>query len=652
MKLNRLLNKFFIVTFFSLILIVHSFGQDTPENKSLTPLVSTGSYFIHTSATENITGNYTKIDNPATNNNPSAKLFITHHWNPDGGGGGYNDHNLGLWYSSGNGKWTIFTEDLAGFPQNVAINVLVADESKSTIIQHTANASNIFNNYTLITHPALDGNPNARLLVSQILLSSSGNIYNNREIGVWYNGSKWGIFNQNWDNMPVGASFNVLVLNEQNSFVHTAASSTIEGIWTKLDHPAINNNPKALIYVTQNWNPGGGSGIFNTGKAVVWYNSTDGRWGIFNENISPMVVNSHYNVFFGSPNFAHKSTVDNIANAVTFFENPLVNRDPNARIFALHNWNPFGVGTNVYNKKIGVYYSASNAKWGVFSQDDSPMPENIYFNVAIAPHSDSAFLHTTSASNISANYTSIDHPLLNNNPNARILVQPIYISSYYNKNIGVWYNGSKWAIYNHDGSLMEENKHFNVWVVNNNKSFIHQSTPLNVSGAYSYIDNPLTNNNPDANILITDLLSGNIYYNKVQGVFYDNSAQKWVLYNEDLSNYGTGFTYIVYVANASGAATSVEENNPTIANSFYLQQNYPNPFNPFTTIKYSLPEQSAVNLKVFNVLGKEVATLVNDVKGSGEYEVNFDASNLSSGVYFYTLKTEKFSQTRKMLLLK
>ena len=90
---------------------------------------------------------------------------------------------------------------------------------------------------------------------------------------------------------------------------------------------------------------------------------------------------------------------------------------------------------------------------------------------------------------------------------------------------------------------------------------------------------------------------------------------------------------------------------------FALEQNYPNPFNPSTKIKYSIAslqtkQASAVQLKIYDVLGNEVATLVNEEKTPGNYEVKFDASKLSSGVYLYTIKAGSFVQTRKMLLMK
>ena len=87
-------------------------------------------------------------------------------------------------------------------------------------------------------------------------------------------------------------------------------------------------------------------------------------------------------------------------------------------------------------------------------------------------------------------------------------------------------------------------------------------------------------------------------------------------------------------------------------NYFRLEQNYPNPFNPVTTIKYSIPSQSFVQLKVYDVLGNEIITLINEEKTAGNYEIEFNASEIPSGVYFYTLNVGEFVQTRKMILIK
>jgi hypothetical protein len=85
---------------------------------------------------------------------------------------------------------------------------------------------------------------------------------------------------------------------------------------------------------------------------------------------------------------------------------------------------------------------------------------------------------------------------------------------------------------------------------------------------------------------------------------------------------------------------------------YYLSNNYPNPFNPSTVIAYQVPESGHVTLTVFNILGKEVATLVNEEKSAGSYYLQFNAGNLASGIYFYNMKTENYSQTKKMILMK
>jgi len=98
-------------------------------------------------------------------------------------------------------------------------------------------------------------------------------------------------------------------------------------------------------------------------------------------------------------------------------------------------------------------------------------------------------------------------------------------------------------------------------------------------------------------------------------------------------------------------ATSVDDgtNSPV---DFALSQNYPNPFNPSTSIKYKIATNNPVSLKIYNVLGNEVATLVNEVQSAGNYEITFNASSLSSGTYFYRLSAGSFSEVKKMILVK
>ncbi len=101
-----------------------------------------------------------------------------------------------------------------------------------------------------------------------------------------------------------------------------------------------------------------------------------------------------------------------------------------------------------------------------------------------------------------------------------------------------------------------------------------------------------------------------------------------------------------------GTVVGVEELDEELPSAFALEQNYPNPFNPSTSIKFNLPEVSLVKLSVYNILGQEVAQLVNEELTAGSYQYSFDAANLSSGVYIYSIQANDFVQTRKMMLLK
>ena len=103
----------------------------------------------------------------------------------------------------------------------------------------------------------------------------------------------------------------------------------------------------------------------------------------------------------------------------------------------------------------------------------------------------------------------------------------------------------------------------------------------------------------------------------------------------------------------NGGVTSVEdENSFNQPKDFLLSQNYPNPFNPTTIIKYQIPEISFVTIKIYDVLGNEIASVVNEEKSEGSYEVEFDGKKLTSGIYFYRLQADTYVETRKMVLIK
>lgn len=115
---------------------------------------------------------------------------------------------------------------------------------------------------------------------------------------------------------------------------------------------------------------------------------------------------------------------------------------------------------------------------------------------------------------------------------------------------------------------------------------------------------------------------------------------------------GSSQPLLEVIGREMGLVTFIETSTEQIVNGFYLFDNYPNPFNPSTKIEYLIPESSLVTIRVYDVLGREAATLVNEIKPAGKHQIKFDASNISSGLYTYVLTSGNFFQSKKMLLLK
>ena len=131
--------------------------------------------------------------------------------------------------------------------------------------------------------------------------------------------------------------------------------------------------------------------------------------------------------------------------------------------------------------------------------------------------------------------------------------------------------------------------------------------------------------------------------NEVERIAVDRNNNKW---------FGVQQSGLA-VFNEEGVILSAQENIiHNVLNSFELYQNYPNPFNPTTTIKYSIPQESFITLKIYDILGKEIASLVKERKIAGNYSINFNAGNFPSGIYFYQLKTHDVVLTKKMVLLR
>ncbi|MFZ1322143.1 MAG: T9SS type A sorting domain-containing protein, partial [Ignavibacteria bacterium] len=129
---------------------------------------------------------------------------------------------------------------------------------------------------------------------------------------------------------------------------------------------------------------------------------------------------------------------------------------------------------------------------------------------------------------------------------------------------------------------------------------------------------------------------------------WNNVTTSQLVILQDIGNNGT----IDDTIRVINIITNTEQGSLILPDNYSLYQNYPNPFNPSTVIKYDIKNSGLVSLKVYNVLGSEVASLVNEVKQAGRYEVEFNGLNLNSGIYYYRLQAGEYTETKKMLLLK
>ncbi len=217
------------------------------------------------------------------------------------------------------------------------------------------------------------------------------------------------------------------------------------------------------------------------------------------------------------------------------------------------------------------------------------------------------------------------------------MVNTIAIDAVGNKWIGTngglaKFDGINWFVYNASNSGLPGNRVNSVVIDSNGNKW------NGTIGGLAKFD--------DTNWTVYNTSNSDLPDNDINTITIDTYGNKWI---------GTWGGLAVF--NEGGVILSAEKNKENIPASFILSQNYPNPFNPTTTISYTLPldekrETKDIKLIVFDVLGKEVATLVNKQQPIGNYKVTFNASKLPSGIYFYRLQSGNFVETKKLVLIK
>ena len=253
--------------------------------------------------------------------------------------------------------------------------LLTLTTTAQTAFRHVTTATNTNGHITTLDHPQLNGNPNAILQVT----ADFRNVYNASNVGVWYNGTKWTIYNQDKKVMSnQGLQFNVMIVTSgENHFIHVATADNIgkpHAYATTINHPQLNNNPSAIVLVTQNY---GANNIYNTSEIAVWY--TGQYWNIYNENQSKMPVGASFNVSIITPpaeSSVHLTSTSNIWGQVNSATETAY-ADPQKLLFITHNgnqsdWNP---------NPCGIYYPPGRTKWSILTGNTAPMPVRVRFNI-------------------------------------------------------------------------------------------------------------------------------------------------------------------------------------------------------------------------------------------------------------------------------
>jgi hypothetical protein len=269
---------------------------------AVTKAVST--HFIFTATSADVSEDNAYIDNSATNGQPYDMLYVTPNYDPDGNCPcTYDTNPVGVWYDQTVGEWAVFNENSAIMQANESFNVLVIPDSDfgHAAFSFYSDPSTTVGDYTFIENSNADGNPNARVQVTQRLDNAIPTTLNPHPVGVFYDAAAglWAIFNEDQAPMPDYADFNVLVGTAKRfggaktAIVRTTKSDSA-GDTTYINNAATNSDPGNITFVTPDYNPGGNGGTYNESPIGVWYPSP--QEALFDENGSSPPLQSAYNL--------------------------------------------------------------------------------------------------------------------------------------------------------------------------------------------------------------------------------------------------------------------------------------------------------------------------------------------------------------------
>lgn len=267
---------------------------------------------------------------------------------------------------------------------------LASSVAAQTVFTHVADGSNTLGSNTLLNHPSINNDPNARIIISRLYNDDGGasGVFNEHFVGIRYSSStgRWVIENTDLETLPLGVVFRILVVNPTETFfVHELASDATS---TRLNHPSLEGNPDARIFLTRNASPGG-AGPFqraDVGLRVFW----NGSWWTLtfhdsNGVATTLPAGTSFNVYVPPPGAAtvvHVTDNSNLSQGNTFstIDLPAANGVPFAAVFAT-KLTPSGPHVSMV-PPLGVRYDGSSNRWAIYPENDlASLAENMYFHV-------------------------------------------------------------------------------------------------------------------------------------------------------------------------------------------------------------------------------------------------------------------------------
>jgi len=502
--------------------------------------------------------------------------------------------------------------------------------------------------------------------------------------GTYQNGFFWSLDN--------GATW-----NPQNTGLPAAPNNTIYNITTigsNIFVPSFGN----VVYmatngVTLTWTPTTSTGLFNKsvysiyslgstlyagtwGAGVFISNNNASSWSRSNNGLKDVVVGCLSNngstlfagtlgngVFFSTNNGDNWAQADNTALA-----------DPNINTIMPYSTNIFA-GTN-----NGIYLSGNNGV--TWTSSSTGLPANTQIN-CIIPVSSILFAgsqnnHVYKSTNNGAVWTDLGSPSSGAVTSFATIGINIFLSCiggngiFYSLNGGTTWNPSTTGLTNRNVHSLSALGTTNIFAGTERGVFLSTNTGATwsrVSNKSNGMDSVLTVYsivNDGTNVIAGTFngvyLTSNMgatWQKKNQGLGADTLFVSLLIYNNNvfagmwpMIPNNSLVSPLVWKRSIANISIGIKNISTTIPDKFNLMQNYPNPFNPATTIKWSIKEGAFVTLKIFDATGQEVGSYVNEKLNAGVYEANIDASNLSSGVYFYKLQAGNFTDTKKMVLIK